>query len=138
MWEIHTIQAECGSGEVLSEVTILDTICVGDAYEQDDPEGMLSCTTTITSTTIESTCSGSVESFPAGCVYTLLSTFSAERAGDVVTGSGTTTTSFTEACGLDSVCVAITYEAMRVGGASACDGTPVVPASWGGVKATYR
>jgi hypothetical protein len=137
VWDITITERECGSSTITDMYTDTDTICTGEIFTEGEEEGV-TCDGTITSTTINVTCGGSVSE--GGCTITLGSSVNVTRSGETFSGTGQWSVTYTGTCGpfLEDECVDEVYSGARTSGEPpACATVPVLPTTWGVLKARY-
>ena len=140
VWETTTTERDCETLEILSVTTSVDTLCAGDTFDFEDPDGGfpdLVCDGTITDTTLHMECSGSMEVFP-GCTVTFNFVSDATRNGETTEGVTVITTTFDGSCFSDDLCFRNESTSVRLGEDPDCGPTPVDSQSWGTLKSTYR
>lgn len=145
VWASEDSIYDC-SGVLQSVETYLDTLCSGQvvsfADESPDPGINIVCTSAATATTVNVSCTGSVEVIP-DCTVTYSVEVQAVRTGNSFVGINTTEIQYSgTAFGCDffpESCTRVVTHATRTGPApSAYCSTPARPQTWGTVKVRYR
>jgi hypothetical protein len=138
IWLIDGEERECGTDTLLDTYTDdPDTLCPGPYTEEGD------CSGTVTDTDADFTCSSSFEVVP-GCTATTTTIIQVTRTGD--TYSGTTQFSITyvedtpgDCLGAEDECSYENISADRTStDTSSCTSMPVLPDTWGALKARYE
>lgn len=139
IWVFTTDDEEC-NGPFIETYVDTATVCPGDEFGAEEEGFELNCSGTITSTTIDVTCSQSLEIF-ADCTMTITFTTQGTRTGDTIQGTEQTTITYTgTACGiLEDMCIDGTVSGTRINpDPGACGATPTLPTTWGAIKSVYR
>ncbi len=139
IWEETTVVRDCETQVILFQSTENDTVCAGSTFDPDFGETPLTCTGTITPTTIDIQCEGSYELEP-GCTANVNFTMTGTLSGDTWTTTTRIESTFVgEACPIPSACLSITSTATRINpDPGDCPPSPVEPATWGQLKHLYE
>lgn len=138
IWEFTTDEEECNSGPFIGTFVDTDTICAGEGFGVEEGVPM-QCTGTIDDTTIDVSCSGSLEIF-TDCTMTISFAIQGTRTGDSIQGTEQFSITYTgSACGiLEDECTDSTISGVRLGPEPPECSTPTIPTTWGAIKAIYR
>lgn len=139
IWETTTVVRDCDTQIILFQSTENDTVCAGETFDPDFGETPLTCTGTITPTTIDLQCVGSYEEEP-GCTANVDFTMTGTLNGDTWTTTTRIDVTYVgETCPVPSSCLSITSTATRINpDPGDCPPSPVEPATWGQLKHRYE
>ena len=138
IWETTTTEMDCQTLDVVNVTTTRDTLCAGDIMNPDDPDGVFTCTGTITDATIHIECSSTVEALP-DCSLTISLVSDGTRTGDTSTGVSINSFTYTGAgCFFEDTCTRLESTSVRLGDDPGCEPSPVDSARWGSLKSVYR
>ncbi len=138
IWETTTTEMDCQTLEVINVTTTRDTLCAGDIMNPDDPDGIFTCSGTITEGTIHMECSSTVEVLP-DCSLTISFVSDGTRTGGTSTGVSINSFTYTGAgCFFEDTCTRLESVSVRIGDDPGCGTSPVALASWGSLKSVYR
>ncbi len=88
IWEIETIEHDCGSDVIDHQATVVDTLCAGEeiSFAPDDEDSLaVSCEGSVTDTAVQVTCTSSLEL--EGETYSITIEVTINRSGDTMTGT---------------------------------------------------
>lgn len=140
IWEDQdSVYSGCTPSVLLNTSTDRDTICINDRIDPDSTIVGYSCEGTVTETSIDLTCTGSVTQ--EGCTSTFSFHVVGTRTANTAVSVTTVRTSFSPpaACfGLPDQCTRIVTHSTRVGPAPPGCATPVQSTTWGNLKALHR
>jgi len=140
IWELELTSYDCDTEEILFTSTSLDTICVGDVFQDPDPSSFtVECTASIDANSYTISCEGESEIFP-GCTAAFDYSGSATRNGDSYTSTTFTNITYAGDCGpIPDTCQRTEITGTRIASApDPCDSTPVESTSWSAIKELYR
>jgi len=141
IWDIETVTETC-AGAPISTETEADTLCSGANVTPDDPEEIvLDCTGTVTSTSVDIVCTGSME-IVTDCSVNYTFTIDGTRTG----GSYTLVTvveidyegTAIECSFIPDSCTRATTTGTKTAPEPENCAVPVEPVSWSLIKAQYR
>ncbi|NNF07040.1 MAG: hypothetical protein HKN21_09790, partial [Candidatus Eisenbacteria bacterium] len=126
IWQIEATSRFCGSSEILTTTSIVDTLCESESFNQDDPEVDFNCSGSATATTMNMTCTGTNPAGP-GCDQNLSIVFEGTRNGDTYTITATTNVTYSGDCSpeLQDTCFVSTQTGTRISSdPGECKGVP--------------
>lgn len=138
IWDNTTVIRDCDTQIILFTSSDRDTVCAGEYFDPSFGEAPLTCTGTVTPTTIDIHCEGSYESEP-GCTANVQFDMTGSLIGDTWTTTTTIQSTFVgEQCTIASACLSITSTSTRVSpDPGDCPPAPVEPVTWGQLKHLY-
>lgn len=138
IWENTSVTRDCVTQVILAQSTEQDTICAGDTFDPDiEGQFPITCTGTITETTVDIHCTGTFEVTPE-CTATIQFDTDGTRNGD--TWTSTTTVEITYVgCPIPGSCTTTQSTGTRVDpDPAACPPAPVASSTWGKIKQRYE
>jgi len=136
VWNTQDSDFDCDTNKPLGSDADTDTLCTGEVI---DPGAEISCTGSTSDTNIDIDCSGTFEIIE-GCSVTMEYSFHGTRNGDTANVTTVFSQEFspTMCAFLPDDCTRTETVATRIGPEPPGCLTPVLPATWGQLKAVYR
>jgi hypothetical protein len=137
IWTFADTTRDCDSGNITDTNAGTDTLCSGQQFGADTTN--FTCDGTVTSTTFDFTCSGSIQIDP--CTVNFTNHFQGTRTGSTVRTRSTFTTQYSPPGCLpiaDSCTITTGTETFVGSEPPDCAMTPVRKSSWGRLKLLYR
>lgn len=139
VWDLTITQKDCDTGDTLQIVAEQDTICTGNTINTDPGSFSITCDGTSDDTNFNVTCTGSSEVI-TDCIATFTYTVDGTRSGDNMSATSRITIVYsgTACSGIADFCQDSVISGTRTGPEPPdCGLTPVLPATWGRLKARY-
>ena len=136
IWQFDSVEKDCVSGTVTATYSDTDSLCTGEPSTFVEDGTVLDRTGTINDTSMNVDCSTMMIEGP--CTATFFYSVQATRNGDSVSGTETFSITYSGcAPGPIDECSEVDLTGTRTDPEPADCNTPVLPVSWGRIKATY-
>jgi hypothetical protein len=138
IWDNTVVIRDCDTQAILFQGANRDTVCTGETFDPSFGQYELTCTGTITATTVDVDCTGTFPIDPE-CSANLHYVIDGTRNGDSWITTITIDTDYVgTSCPIAHSCTVTTNTGTRIDDNPHCQAQPVEPGTWGQIKHYYQ